>query len=111
MTARSFKMYPPISRASKPKGKGWDRVQRFATGHDAGCFGLLPEEMRLNDAPMQRRRKVKTMVYRSATFGMTREHRIIDDALFLLNRGFVGNLEEALERALKNNPEPGYSSK
>lgn len=109
MAARTFKMYPPVSKAGKPKHKNWDRRTRFMEGHDAGCIGLLPESILVEGMQPKRRPKQKIGVYRAHSFGYTREQRIVEDALKLLNYGYVQDLEEALDRAIKNNPEPEYS--
>lgn len=113
MTAhKSFKAFTPTSKASKPRHKNWDRKTRFMEGHDAGCRGLLPEHLHLQNLTFVKKPKAKTRgVYRSHSFDYTREERIVEDALFLINRGYAWDIEEALARAIKNHPEPEYSNR
>lgn len=106
MAPRTFKMYPPVSKASKPKNSQWDRASRFRAGHDAGCKGLMPEAERMRDAIFTKRRPNKVSVYRSASADKTREQRIVEDTLFLINKGRAIDLIEALAKAEKNNPLP-----
>lgn len=110
MTAhKPFKMNKPTSKASKPKHKNWERIRRFREGHDAGCKALLPEDIHLAGGYFAKKPRAKTNgVFHSLAVKMSREERIVDDALFLLNHGHAGDLDEAIERAFKNNPEPEY---
>lgn len=109
MNARSQirSMYRPKSKADKARMIKWDRYSRFTEGHDTACKSLLPEGKQ-QIVPVRRNRGG---VYRAATFGLTRDERLVDDALFLFNRGYVETLEEAFERAEKNNPKPDYEFK
>lgn len=103
--AGSFKTYRPASKASKPKHRKWDSQQRFSKGHDAACLSLLPEEdifEKKNGDRKPHRRAQKVGVYRAATFGMSREERILEDALFFLNAGMADTMELALEKARQN---------
>lgn len=104
MSSQKFKTFKQASKASKPKTKYWGRKDRFGCGHDAASMALLPEAI----SHLQAKRVIRPRpnvrgVYRAASFNMTKEERILDDILFLVNKGYVRSFQEALDKVLDRN--------
>lgn len=79
-----------VSKAGKAKNRKWDAQSRFSTGHDAASRSLLTDEIRRSNP------KRPVGVYRSPTFGMSREEREYHDVKHLLDHGIVEDVDEAV---------------
>lgn len=90
------------SRASKPKNHKWANVDRFSLGHDQSAMMLMPEEDRLKILARRESREPRRTeigVWRSESFGKSKEDLVYESAQRLIRAGRVNSVDEAVEKA------------